>query len=296
MALSARLLVPGDEKLLSDFLKPYTPFAFFMCSNLAKTGLGFEGKPFQGEYFGAFNGDNLQGVLMHGWAGNVQVFAIDLYAIPIIVNVWHDHLAKTPRKIEIFLGPANHVKALLSSIGLNVIALRKEGVEEGLCTLSLEKMIMPSLLQKEGIIVRHAQSVDTDTLAKWRHDFFVEALGSLPGQQLYDVAKAEIINRTENKEIFVLEDHGRTSSFCGVGGSLPDWTNVGPVWTPPDYRNKGYGRTVIAGALLALRQKGIANAVLFSSRADAQKAYRALGFNQIGDWIFDFLKKPIDRL
>jgi uncharacterized protein len=296
MALSARLLVSGEESLVDTFLAPHTPFAFFMRSNLKKGGLFFEGKSYQAEYFGAFNAENLEGILMHGWMGGVQIFASNLAVIPTLAGAWRANLAQKPRKIEIFLGPADQIKTLLSSVGISLMSLRKGGPEEGLFTLSLKDMIMPPLLQKAGITVRRAGEGNIGQLITWRHDYFVEALGALPGQETYNIAKTEIIRRVREGDYFVLEDQGTVVSFCGVGGFLPDWTNVGPLWTPPEKRNKGYGRAAAAGALSVLEKEGLANAVLFAIRADAQKAYGAIGFKHIGSWIFDFLIKPVDRL
>jgi hypothetical protein len=296
MALSSRLLVPGDEALVDAFLAPHTPFAFFIRSNLKKGGLFYEGKPFQADYFGAFNGENLEGILMHGWMGAVQIFAPDLSAVPALAGAWQAALVQRPRKIEIFLGPAEQIRALLSVVGIPMMSLRKGGPEEGLFVLSLKDMAMPPLLKKPGVLVRLAQEGDIGQLITWRHDFFVEALGALPGQQTYNIAKTEIVRRVREGDYFVLEDQGTLASFCGVGGFLSDWTNVGPVWTPPDKRNKGYGRAVTAGTLSILAERGLTNAVLYTLRFDAQRAYRAIGFNRVGNWIFDFLLKPVDRL
>ncbi len=294
--LSARLLVPGDEGLVDSFLKPHTPFAFFMRSNLAKSGLVFEGKPLQADYFGAFDKGKLVGVLMHGWMGNVQLFTSDLTAIPCLVNAWRPHNAKNPRKIELFLGPHAQVARLLSQLGVGVGSLRRYGEVEGLFTLALDKLVLPPLLEKPGITVRHPKDQDLDLLTSWRHDYYVEAIGALPGEPTRNVARSEMARRIKEGDLCILEDHGEPASFCGVGGFLSDWTNVGPVWTPPEKRNRGYGRAAAAAALNILRKEGRTNAVLFAVRPEAQKAYGAIGFERIGDWLFDFLKTPLAKL
>jgi hypothetical protein len=295
MELSARLLVPGEEELVDSFLKPHTSFAFFMRSNLAKSGLLFEGKANQGDYFGAFEADRLSGVLMHGWMGNVQAFAPDFAAMTVLSQAWKKHLATKPRKIQIFIGPSAHIKNLLCTLGVGLSDLRRGGGHESLFSLSLEKMVLPPLLQNPAVSVRRADKADAELLTSWRHDFFVESVSAIPGKETHALARTEIQRRLDEGDLFILEHQGTPVSFCGVGGFLSDWTNVGLVWTPPDKRNKGYGRTVTAGALSILKREGQTNAVLFSSRMDAQKAYNAIGFTRIGDWLFDFLKLPVER-
>ncbi|MDD3370555.1 MAG: hypothetical protein PHE27_01890 [Alphaproteobacteria bacterium] len=296
MGLSARLLVPGDEERVDGFLKPLTPYAFFIRSNLARMGLVFEGKAHQAEYFGAFDGETLTGVLMHGWMGNVQVYAPDLPACEALVRAWKERLAAAPRKVNILLGPEGSIGNVLVSMKLDADALRKGMACQHLYALELDKLVIPQTLTRPGVLCRRAGDGDFRMLTDWRHDFFVETLSAVPGEATRNLASNEISRRLEEGELFILEDLGEPVCFCGIGGFLKDWTNVGPVWTPVDKRNRGYGRAALAGALLALRDEGMANAVLFTGRPDAQRACAAVGFLRIGNWIFDFLKAPVDRL
>ena len=79
---------------------------------------------------------------------------------------------------------------------------------------------------------------------------------------------------------------------------LPDAVQVGGVWTPPQLRNRGYARAVVAGALLAVRAAGVRRSVLFTAEANlpAQRAYAALGFTRIGDWALIFLRNARDSI
>jgi predicted GNAT family acetyltransferase len=45
-----------------------------------------------------------------------------------------------------------------------------------------------------------------------------------------------------------------------------------------------------------MRDEGRSHAILFAIKPEAQKAYRAIGFERIGDWMFDILIKPCKRL
>ena len=296
MSYSARLLVPGDEASVDNFLKPHTPFAFFIRSNLKKSGFRYEGKAYQADVFGAFMDGNLAGILSHSWMNSVQLYAADPSAISALVEAFRAFRLQNPRIFDRFLGPAEQIGVLLPALGLGADSFLHGGETEGLYALSLDKMVLPALLNKPEIQVRHAEKQDEALLISWRHDFNVEENGAPPGQKTTDDARDEITRRIDERDLFVLEDRGEVVSFCGIGGFLSDWMNVGPVWTPPDKRSLGYARSVTAGALSILREEGLANAVLFARLPAAIKAYQAIGFERRGDWMFDFLKKPVDRL
>jgi len=60
----------------------------------------------------------------------------------------------------------------------------------------------------------------------------------------------------------------------------------GGVWTPPEFRGRGYARSVVAGSLVAAGKQGVARAVLFADplNAAARAAYLSIGFAIVGDY------------
>jgi predicted GNAT family acetyltransferase len=289
MGISARLLGTEDTERVDTFLKPHTPFAYYMRSNARYGGLVFQGKPYQADFFGAFDEDELIGMLAHTWIARMQIFVTQMDAIPFLVKIWKDHLAIHPREIECFNGPSAQVRQVERAVGISSAALRGGGSEEQLYTLALEGLSFPALADQDKLSVRPARASDIDLLTAWRHDYNVEAKGEQPGKENYDRAHEEINRRVRGDDLFVLEECNVPVSFCGAGGFLPDWKAVGPVWTQPDKRAKGYGRAVTARALLHLRDGGATHAVLFTENPYAASAYRALGFKVIGDWRLDYL-------
>ena len=61
---------------------------------------------------------------------------------------------------------------------------------------------------------------------------------------------------------------------------------IGGVWTPPEFRGRGYARGVVAGSLVVARKHGVQRAVLFADPANdtARRAYLYLGFRIVGDY------------
>ena len=75
---------------------------------------------------------------------------------------------------------------------------------------------------------------------------------------------------------------------------MTEIVQVGGVWTPPEFRSRGYGRGAVAASLLSVRTEGVQTAILFTGEENipAQKAYEALDFHHIGDYRIILLKEP----
>ena len=83
---------------------------------------------------------------------------------------------------------------------------------------------------------------------------------------------------------FVLLARGRPVSTTAFNATVPDMVQVGGVFTPPQLRGRGYTRTIVAHSLVDATRQGATRAVLFAARGNgsSQRAYRALGFEQVG--------------
>jgi predicted GNAT family acetyltransferase len=65
---------------------------------------------------------------------------------------------------------------------------------------------------------------------------------------------------------------------------VPECVQVGGVWTPPEFRRRGYARCAVAASLLEVRAQRAVRAILFANDRWACRAYEALGFYAIGDY------------
>lgn len=290
--MQARLLTNDDLETLDAYLEPHTPFAFFIRSNAQKGGLDYQGQPFQAEVFGAFDGDELCGLLSHTWISSLQVFVTDHAAIGPLAEAWRSHHQIKPRKVEVILGPEETVQAFRGALNIDAHDLREGGRDEWLFRIDLGDMRLPSQIHDPAYIVRRATPEDGAILIPWRYDFYLEALGDPGGEDARRRAEANINGMIHEKNVFVLEHLGQIVSFCGCGGYLPEWRGIGPVWTPVSLRGKGYARIVTAGALNIVKAGGVQHAVLFSENPQAIRLYEALGFRKIGGWKLDFLISP----
>jgi uncharacterized protein len=93
---------------------------------------------------------------------------------------------------------------------------------------------------------RPATAADSPLLLRWLADFTRKALH---GDQPDEERLAQIVqHRLEADDAgFVLwETDGASVSFAGYGGETPSGVRIGPVYTPPEQRGRGYGTAVTA--------------------------------------------------
>lgn len=285
-----------DFPAFDRFLTPHTPWLYFMRSNIRRAGLNFYGEPYQAEYLAVLRDNAICGVIAHSWLGSLQCFIPDYKSAPALFEGLTGLRRRHPRPITCLLGVPDHVELLHRHYDFYPKHFRDRNGLEDLYSLTLVEMKVPPLLQQQGVRVRLAAMRDAELLIGWRCDFNVEAIGERRSEEMVAKARTEIERRIDEADLYLLEIDGQVVSFCGAGGFLQNWKIVGPVWTPPALRGKGYARAVVAGALQKLQANGTRHTVLFTGNPLAARAYQAIGFVRIGDWRLDYFKTPITTL
>lgn len=289
MTYTTRLLTPLDAKCLDDFLLAHTAEAYYLRSNALAGGLAYEGKYLQGEYFGAFRGEVLVGVICYSWMKTILVYADEAECLPQLTCAVIPSIKKRNGVVEALLGLAELANIVIRTLKMPVSAFRRNDLD-GLYRLQIKDMRAPVL--PSGFNVRLVEEKDREQIIAWRIAFNIEAVRATPGEELHKKVREEIGQRWQQKDMYVLENGKELLSFCGAGGHIPDTVMVGPVWTPVDLRCRGYGRAVTANALnLASKARDeLKQAVLFATRPDAIKAYEAIGFTRMADWCLALTK------
>ncbi len=182
-----------------------------------------------------------------------------------------------PRPPIGILGEERQVKIAREGLGLTDQACRLEK-DEPHFHLALGDLKMPQL---DGLSLRRPDQTDRDLLVSWRTAYNVEALGAAP-----DVARdeaAESIDRYLKTGSHRILMSGETPvSFAGWNALVDNVVQIGGVYTPPELRGQGYGRTGVALLLAELSKSTCTDAILFAANEPAARAYRALGFQRIG--------------
>jgi uncharacterized protein len=128
--------------------------------------------------------------------------------------------------------------------------------------------------------LRDAGAEDRLLLLDWWRAFAEEALGESPDAE--SVAHA-VDHRLEAEEAGVgLWEDERTVSLAAFGNPTPNGIRIGPVYTPPDYRRRGYASALVA----ELSQRLLAErsfCFLFTDLANptANRIYEQIGYRRV---------------
>lgn len=131
---------------------------------------------------------------------------------------------------------------------------------------------------------RLAEERDHPLLSRWMHDFQEE---SLPAGS--DLEKVEPLVdrwiRGIGRTLYVWEDGDGPVSVVGVGGATPNSIRIGPVYTPPEHRGRGYATTLTASASQDQLDRGRRFCTLFTDLANptSNRIYRAIGYEPVYD-------------
>ena len=130
---------------------------------------------------------------------------------------------------------------------------------------------------------RAAGERDRELLLHWLRAFSTEALGE-------DADDAELqrmidIRFTGDPDYgFVLwEDEGRPVSVTGFGSPTPTGIRIGPVYTPPELRGRGYASALVAEVSQAHLDAGRRFCFLYTNLANptSNKIYVDLGYRRV---------------
>jgi hypothetical protein len=131
--------------------------------------------------------------------------------------------------------------------------------------------------------MRVARAADRDLIADWLHAFMIEALDEDDRRGSEESADRWIAGRGPTLHLW--EDGGEVVSLCGVRGPTPHGIRVGPVYTPPERRGRGYASALVAAASQAQLDAGKRFVFLFTDLANptSNRIYQAIGYEPVRD-------------
>jgi predicted GNAT family acetyltransferase len=128
--------------------------------------------------------------------------------------------------------------------------------------------------------LRQATASDRDLLVQWNHDFMMEAFGTL-GEDPEKATERQI----QQGLVYLWQDHVPVSMVCGRPTS-PNGATLGPVYTPPEHRKKGYATACVAVLSQQLLDQGCHACFLFTDLANptSNHIYQMIGYQPVADW------------
>lgn len=284
-----RLLRRGDEALLRQFLLAHAQSSLLLLGNLSAVGIEYQGATYQAHYVGGFEAGALVAVAAHAWNG-VLLLQAPMHA----ADVAREALRVSERSLSGVLGPWVQVQAVLHGL-----SLEREATtvcqREVLFELPLARLTLPQLLAQRTARVERPRVEHLSQLVQWRHDFSVEALSEPPSETLLTKARESVERHHREGRLFALLEGQTLVSTCAFNVQVDGVAQLGAVYTPPAHRGRGAGRAVVAGALQLAQLEGVTTGVLFTGDANepAQRAYRAIGFEAIGDYGMVFFAREV---
>jgi uncharacterized protein len=131
---------------------------------------------------------------------------------------------------------------------------------------------------------RAAEVGDHDLLVEWLRAFQDEALDEEAPHPDLDQAVERRLKRAE-AGFGLWMDGSEPVSVCGYGGRTPHGNRIGPVYTPPDLRGRGYGSAVTAHVTKEQLDAGRDYCFLYTdmSNPTSNKIYVSIGYEFVCD-------------
>jgi len=131
--------------------------------------------------------------------------------------------------------------------------------------------------------LRPAGEADRPLLRAWLRAFAAETFGDVrPAGEAEAVVETRLRSTTEG---LVLWEDGGPRCVAGYAGPSRHGVRVGPVYTPPEYRGRGYAGACVAALSRRLLAGGRRFCMLFTDLANpaAARIYRRIGYEPVCD-------------
>lgn len=132
---------------------------------------------------------------------------------------------------------------------------------------------------------RDAAPADRDLVLEWLRAFEVEALPEDAPHLDLEASFERRVQSTSGGFALWEDERGEPVSLCGYGGRTPHGTRIGPVYTPPALRGRGYGSAVTAHVTKEQLDSGRDYCFLYTdlSNPTSNKIYVDIGYERVCD-------------
>ena len=93
------------------------------------------------------------------------------------------------------------------------------------------------------------------------------------------------LTATNDAGMWLWEDGGRPVSVSGYGGATPNGIRIGPVYTPPELRGRGYATTLVSEQSRWLLSTGRTLCFLYTDldNPTSNALYRRIGYRMVAE-------------
>jgi hypothetical protein len=130
-----------------------------------------------------------------------------------------------------------------------------------------------------------ATPADRDLVRGWLTDFAHEALPDPP--RFIDRIDRTLDTRFAGPRagIWLWNLHGEPVSLSAYSGPTPSGIRIGPVYTPPEHRRRGYATTLVADQSRWLLEQGYRSCFLYTdlSNPTSNAIYERIGYRRVAE-------------
>jgi predicted GNAT family acetyltransferase len=137
---------------------------------------------------------------------------------------------------------------------------------------------------------RPAGVEDRDRVRAFLEGFTLDAFGRSDPAEVEGMTDRWLAGRA--RTLWLWQDGDETVSLCGIGGPTPNGIRIGPVYTPPAARGRGYASNLVAEVSQAALDSGRRFCFLLTDAANptANHIYREIGYEHVRDvHIYEFV-------
>lgn len=269
--MSLRPATAADLPAVESFLRAHEASSIFPLANMAGDGPSAQKLWIAGEA-------GVEGVIALGASGFLMPQWPGLDAAEVM-------RALSGQRVAALVGDDAQVTALCAALPEPPRHLS----HEPLCTLDLSDLIVP---EPNGTHLAPIRPEDAETVIAYRTAFDVETL-SAPAESARAKAELDVGRWLRAGTHRLLWQGDRPVALTGLNARLADVVQVGGVFTPPELRGQGHARRAVAWHLVEARAAGARRAALFAANDPALRAYRAIGFAQVGWMGLALLPRPV---
>jgi len=205
------------------------------------------------------------------WIKLALAASADLEAVAALGKATREELPDLPA----VLGPIAEVEAFSDAWRLADGSSGRPGMSQRIYELTA--VVPPRSAPGRA---RIAEPGDREVVARWYEEFSVEALG-----KPHEFSAADLDAQIEAEEILLWQIDSRLASLARGRRATPHGAVVGPVYTPPDMRGRGYASNVVAELARRLLAAGATSCFLYTDLANptSNSIYQTVGYRPVCD-------------
>jgi predicted GNAT family acetyltransferase len=145
-------------------------------------------------------------------------------------------------------------------------------------------------LVPEGVpgTMRPYEERDRELVLAWMDAFVAEAMPGAPPDDATSWLERRLADPESGLRIW---EEAQAVSFGGFGGPTPNGIRIGPIYTPPEHRRRGYASALTAEMTAELLASGRRFCFLFTDLANptSNSIYQRIGYRPVADldqWSF----------